>query len=321
MPLPTPTSRQEWVQLAQIRITNILRSRIAANIRQLEVKVSESGPPDKRPQPHILQEALQNLLKAGILRKFTPKGESRQLESIFYTLAAYYPDRTRERVADLLVPYRLHRMLAGTDEYCSRPLEEIARASFNSAGPYEYLGKLPKAAPLDGVYRHSTLMLGLEVKNHREWIYPMTSAVWVMVRKCLELDALPLLVPRKIAYITRAIFARIGVMGFEFYRQVFAPAVAHLLPEIQHTDRLGYKDVVALPPEPYPPLVAFLQTTLPARIAEYRERWAASRELLTEFAINRNLGDPKMTEKERQQHYNEFARALFQGRPEVDEWY
>lgn len=200
-------------------------------------------------------------------------------------------------------------------------LENIVRASFEAATGYEHLGKLPQKAPLDGVYRWQPLLLGVEVKNHREWIYPMTAAVWVMIRKCLELDALPLLVSRKIAYITHSVFARLGIMGFEFYRQIFAPEVGHHLTDIQHTDRLGYKDVIALPPEPYPPLVAFLQTTLPARMEENRETWLASRELLTEFAIRRKLGDPEMTERERQTHYNEFARQLFYGEPEVEEWY
>jgi hypothetical protein len=43
-----------------MRFCNVLSARVAANIRQLEVKISESGPADKRPQPHILNVALRS---------------------------------------------------------------------------------------------------------------------------------------------------------------------------------------------------------------------------------------------------------------------
>ena len=306
-----PSGREEWIILAETRIQNILRRRIAANIRQLEVKISESGPSDLRPQPHILKTALNNLIRSGRLRQIKPKGESRHEEAIFYTLRPSYPEPAKTRVQELLVPYRVHRMLIDKKEYCSKVLEDIVCASFDATPRYQYLGKLPKSSPLDAVYRFDSHTVGVEVKNVREWVYPMSGRVWVMVRKCLELDALPLLVARHMAYLTRSVFSRLGILGFEFYRQVFSPLVADLLEDIQHTDRLGYKDVVALPADPYPPLVSFLQNTLPAQIGQYRDRWEQQAQLLTEFAIDRNLGDPNVRDPERQQHYADFADAIF----------
>ncbi len=100
-------------------------------------------------------------------------------------------------------------------------------------------------------------------------------------------------------------------MGFEVYRQVFSPSVAHLLTDIQHTDRLGYKDVIALPPAPLPPLVVFLQNTFSAQTAVYHKQWKRQSDLLAEFAIDRNLGDPDMSDTERGQHYDDFANAVF----------
>jgi hypothetical protein len=320
VPLPSPSSREEWVQLAQIRITSILKVRIAANIHQLESKIAESGPHDKLPQPHIIQEALTRLIEAGVIRRIQPKRMAKTPESGFYTLAEFYPDPANHRIQQLRVPYRVYRLLTGTDDYCSRPLEDIVRASFNAATAYEFLGKLPKEAPLDGVYRRTKRLLGVEVKNHREWIYPMSAAAWVMIRKCLALDAVPFLVSRKIAYITRAVFARLGILGFEFHRQVFSPAVAPYLTDIQHTDRLGYKDVIALPPEPYPPLVGFLQRTIPEQIEASYERWTTSKDLLTEFAVERGLGNPKMSDPDRHEHYDDFARRVFYGEHEVENW-
>ena len=187
--LPVPRNKTEWIELAALRIERILKVRVAATIRQLEVKICESGPPSKRPEPHILSSGLEKLRESGRLRVFQPPGESRQNETKFYSLVEHYPNATKARVNELLVPYRVHRMFAQTAEYSGNVLEEIVRASFKAADSYRYEGKLPKNTPLDGVYIWGGTTLGVEVKNVREWIYPHSDRVWAMVRKCLELNA------------------------------------------------------------------------------------------------------------------------------------
>lgn len=311
MALPRPHGKAEWIQLAELRIRNILRTRIAANIRQLEVKICESGPPDRRPEPHNLKTALENLRRGGHLRQIKPKGVTKHEEAIFYTLKQHYPEPAKSRIQELLVPYRVHRMLTDNADYCSRVLENLVQDSFAAFPHYDYLGKLPKPAPLDAVYRLEPHTIGVEVKNVREWVYPMSGRIWVMLRKCLEIDAVPFFIARKMPYITRSVFSRLGVLGFEVYRQVFSPLVANLLQDVQHSDLLGYKDVIAAPSGPHPPLVAYLQNTLPAQIDPYRKRFQAQRTLLTKFAINRNLGDPDMTDQQREAHYQDFALAIF----------
>jgi len=311
MPLTKPSGQSEWISLAETRIQNVPRTRIAATIRQLEVKISESGPAHLRPEPHNLKNALDNLRRSGTVRQIKPRGERRHEEAIFYTLQDSYPQPANTRVQELLVPYRTHRMLTDNEDYCSKHLEDIVQASFHAVPDYTYKGRLPEDAPLDGVYRHGSYLLGVEVKNVREWVYPMSGRIWVMLRKCLEIDALPFFVTRKMPYITRSVFSRLGILGFEVYRQVFSPSVAHLLTDIQHTDRLGYKDVIALPPAPLPPLVVYLQNTFRAQIAVYHKQWKRQSDLLAEFVIDRNLGHPDMRDTERGQHYDDFANAVF----------
>jgi hypothetical protein len=312
MALPRPHGRSQWIALAQGRLVNILSVRIAANIRQLEVKVCEAGPEDKRPQPHILSLAVTRLIDAGRVRIYTPEGLSGHDETRFYTLREFYPDRARARVADLMLHYRMHRWLANTDEYCSSVLEGLVRSSFDAAGGYQFLGKLPKPASLDAVYTRGGLQLGVEVKNTRPWVYPMTAAVWVMIRKCLQLDAVPLLIARKIGYLTRTAFAAIGALSYEVHRQFFAPAVAHLLGPIQHKDALGYKDVIAVAPDqPLPFLARFLQTLVPHELPAYRRRWEGRHDLLQEFAVRRGLGDPNLSDEQRRVHEVDFYEAVF----------
>lgn len=63
---------------------------------------------------------------------------------------------------------------------------------------------------------------------------------------------------------------------------------------------------------------SLLQETLPAQFSVYREKWDNVRGLLTEFAIARKLGDPKMRDPERQKHYPAFAAAVFGGGAEPE---
>lgn len=308
---PTPEGYDKWVALAERRIISVLQSRIAANIRQLEVKISESGPGNIRPEPHILSDALRSLSDRGQIRTSKPKGVERREETRFYSLAKNDPELVRGRIKELLVPYRTHRMLADTEEYCSRVLEDIVRLCFDASSGYTYLGRLPKSSPLDGVYELKAQKIGVEVKNVREWIYPTSGEVWIMVRKCLQINAIPFLVTRKTSYIARNFLDELGIMHFQVWRQVFSKDVAHLLPDIQHTDRLGYKDVVAVDIIPNPHLVAHLQDTLPGQIAGYRAQWDRRQDVLHEFAITRGLGNSDMKDQERKSHYEDLRSSLF----------
>jgi hypothetical protein len=50
---------------------------------------------------------------------------------------------------------------------------------------------------------------------------------------------------------------------------------------------------------------------VPANLAQCRERWNQHRDLLEEFAVNRNIGDIQMSDQSREPHYRAFARELF----------
>jgi hypothetical protein len=91
--LPTPSGYEDWVHLAEIRIINILRQRLAANIRQLEAKVSESGPPKKRSEPHILQAALKRLMARGKVKPIYVEWEKRNVDTAFIHSQSTIPSR------------------------------------------------------------------------------------------------------------------------------------------------------------------------------------------------------------------------------------
>ncbi len=294
----------------------MLQTRIAANIRQLEAKISESGPAHLRPEPHLLTDAMDNLRISHRIRVIKPAGEERRAETRFYTLAKYHPQPAKNRVHELLVPYRIYRSLADMESHCSRVLEDIVRQSFTAAGGYKYLGKGEKTSPLDGVYGLGSESIGVEVKNVREWIYPTSGEVWIMVKKCLQINAVPLLVTRKTSYIARQTLDALGIMYFEVFRQVFSQHVAHYLRDIQHTDILGYKDVVAVDVGPNPHLVLYLQKTLPLQLGDHRTQWDEMHDLLHEYAVERGLGSTEMKDQQRTEHRRDLYRALFLKEPD-----
>lgn len=195
-------------------------------------------------------------------------------------------------------------------------LEGICRASFDAAGGYVYLGTGLADAELDGIYQIGSEKVGLEAKNVREWIYPMSGEVWEMVQKCLQLDTLPMLVTRKTAFQAKVFFEALGITHFDVFRQYFSRSVAQYLKDIQHTDLLGYKDVLAVDIAPNPHLVNYLKNTLPPNLAARRAVWNARRDIIEEFAIGHNLGDRNMRDQQRHRYYPALREALFPRAPE-----
>ena len=42
--------------------------------------------------------------------------------------------------------------------------------------------------------------MGIEIKNTREWIYPDKDIVTQLLRKCVQIDVVPVLISRRIHY-------------------------------------------------------------------------------------------------------------------------
>ena len=126
MPLPVPKGRGAWVALAGIRLRLVLGRRIAATIRQLEVKICESGRADIRPEPHILAEALR--LLRGHREYLVDSMEAvaaagiNQMDAIQYFHAA---DTIRDTVVGIAASMALNRENATKD----LPIFAFANAS------------------------------------------------------------------------------------------------------------------------------------------------------------------------------------------------
>ena len=69
---------------------------------------------------------------------------------------------------------------------------------------------------------------GLEVKNIREWLYLDRTEITDLLKKCLYLDAVPILIGRRIPYVTRRILKPCGALVWETYNQRYPVADADL---------------------------------------------------------------------------------------------
>ncbi len=172
-------SRSQRVLLARKRIENILRARILATEKQLESKISESGPLDQRCDPHILSQAIKQLQKEQALEVLHGP-----MDSKFYALRSVYkplnPEHTDRR--DLLFDlYGRYRRASQQQKLCGDVLESIIWKSVNASNAYvpvgsqqfqtEHFGNVSLPGKLDIIVmprsRQNSAVL-IEDKNSRE---------------------------------------------------------------------------------------------------------------------------------------------------------
>lgn len=102
---------------------------------------------------------------------------------------------------------------------------------------------LPGKQKLDFLVHTSGLWAGIEVKNTRPWVYPQQDEVNDVARKCCTLDIVPVLIARRIPYVTGYLFRRCGMITWETLRQRYPQTDAPLAEQAKHKRLLGYSDI------------------------------------------------------------------------------
>jgi hypothetical protein len=262
-------------------------------MRTLEMKVSDAGPKGQRVNPHVLTRARAELEKAGRIKRVGQVWFHRQNES---------PERVKDRLAVLQPLYdRLAnpsfkvRMGQTLEIAIYRALQE---APFGFVGGYPDLDdhddstlyskeepplrvsgrSMPGEKRFDFLAFHGTAgPLGIEAKNIREWMYPDRPEVKELLLKALAVDAVPVLIARRIPYVTARLLKTAGVMLFETYNQLYPNADAGLAADVRVKTNLGYHDVRA-GNQPN-----FVASTINASADEYRRRYERHKDLLGDF--------------------------------------
>lgn len=305
-------ARAARIAIGKRRLKNVLRDRLYANQRQLESKISEAGPDDQRVDPHLLSVAIKDLQNSSEIVCHTgPNGTH------FFSLPQFdvrFPDDAGRKTLIDDVYSRFHRT-AIQQSLCGDALETVIHASFADAGGYQEFGsrgnpllnfgpiRLPGAVDSIQLLADPLLLVVVEAKNYREWIYPDKEQLWGLINKSLLLvdspmPVTPLFVTRKIPYYTRLVLKEVGVLGFEMRKQYFDPSVD--VTDFRHKDKLGFHDIVA-DTSPSPTLTAYLAETLKVHGPTYAARFKHNAPVLRRYAAQ--LADPNVRFEHRKNLY------------------
>lgn len=294
----TTLSKDARENLARKRIRNILSVRILASTKQLESKISESGPTDQRCDPHIISTVIRKMNDVT-----TIEGPGK---TSFYVLkSTYFPEfdkADQERTNTVFKLYENYRQLTMNPDLCGHALETVVWNTIRSTDLYFPIGGMGKPVKsfdqielpgaVDFILSSKTsqfLVLG-EAKNLREWIYPSSKELWEFIHKAvvfhqLGVNTVPVLIARKIHYSTRLLFKRIGILGVETHRQLFSPSIADQLIDIRHKDGLGFHDI-STDLEPPTWLRNFFEKTIPKEAGSVSAQFKTSLPILEKHAKN-----------------------------------
>jgi hypothetical protein len=155
--------------------------------------------------------------------------------------------------------------------------------------PPQHIGArtLPGKQNLDFLVRHPTAkMLGIECKNIRTWLYPHDNEILETLRKCLTLDIVPVIIARRIPYVSFVVLSRCGVLMHQCYNQVLPASAADVAAQAKQKDLLGYHDI-RTGNEPDSRLLKFITENLPNIADAARVKFDEYKDLLDDYANNR----------------------------------
>lgn len=263
-----------WRLLARHRIKKILTTYLAATAATLEIKISECGPPKMRAEPFHINAALHELIAEGTIRvrfldvpggrfsQSAPSVNSGWIVPVFYLTSIadqHLPDlSTRfERLKWLLAEWRLIQFKPPSIGVVGERRCDIA---IRRSGHYEFLAATDRSSGRSLLFdfrlrlnyipsnivpaASGPLTLGVEVKNSRRWIYPADRRLWELIIKALSTETdVPIIVARKLSYVTFLFLKHIGCLGFQTHVQYVSSRYVKITDGIRHKAGLGYKDI------------------------------------------------------------------------------
>ncbi|MBL8586047.1 MAG: hypothetical protein JNM23_04870 [Bradyrhizobiaceae bacterium] len=300
-----------------------------AAARTLEQKISDAGPFNQRIDPHVLTPVRNALVKQGQIVKLY------EHNAPWFHLASTPNTTVQERLNEQLPVFRALQH-GNTGSRVGQCLEIAIYRALLRQNNLEYLGRFTnlddhddsqqysKEEPpqsmsgrclqgkqrLDFLVRHQEAgWAGIEAKNVREWLYPDREEVAELLDKAVALDCVPVLVGRRIPFVTFKVLSTCGVVFHQTYNQLLPEADSRLAEEARDKRLLGYHDI-RVGNEPDSRLLKFIGTNLPRVMPRARQLFEQYKDLLADFAAKTI-------------DYHEFAarvRRRSQGLDEDSDW-
>jgi hypothetical protein len=303
---PNPVAKLSSAErelIAETRLLRILRVAIIANQRTLEQKISDAGPYTQRINPHVLTEVRQRLVLEGLISVANHAGAP------WFYASNTSPAEIEARLQQLLPVYKsylaLGERIGQTLEIATyRALATLPNADFSGRfknldehddsqlykkeEPQQHIGikSLAGGERLDFILRTNNAgPLGIECKNVRHWLYPHVPEIEELLRKCIALDIVPVLIARRIPFVTFTVLSKCGLIIHQTYNQLFPASETALGSQVRDKTLLGYHDV-RLGNQPDARLLKFITTNLPLVAARAREKFDEHKDLLEPFSSN-----------------------------------
>lgn len=300
-------TRDQWLALAQKRFLNVLRAQKVATERTLEQKISDAGPNNQRVEPFILTQARNQLIidnkiivqKRGRTPWFYLRETAREeVDAKLEILEPIYA-RTQDPIFTQRVGQALEIAVFRALSASGRPFlggfsdfgEHDDGTLYKKVEPQRVIsGRLTEKGPLDFVSFESGVG-GIEVKNYRTWLYPDSQEVQDLLWKCGSVGAVPVLIARRVPFVTFRLLNLSGGLVHQNYNQLYAEADADLAVLVRDKNLLGYHDV-RTGNVPDGRMLKFVVEQLPGLIAEKRELFARFQEIHAAYGC----GDMKYSE-------------------------
>ena len=274
-----------------------------ATERTLEQKISDAGPANQRIDPHVLTrvrraleeqgEVIQRRESGGIpwyhlnttpsdvvkrrLGELQPIHEATRdgnfvlrvgqvLEiAIFRALRELHADN---RGVQFFGAFRDLEAHDDSTQYRKLEPENISGHQVAAGGFVDFVITTP-----DGVRG------AIEAKNIRQWVYLDRPEIKELLRKSLDLNAVPILIARRIPFATIHVLGPCGVLFHQMYNQLY-PSVDDALAALARDKRLlGYHDI-RVGNQPDARLKRFIEEYLGSLLPEALARFEQFRDLL-----------------------------------------
>lgn len=296
-------TREERDKIAETRLLRIVGNHTIATARTLEQKISDAGPFNQRIDPHVLTTVRNRLVAEKRLTRwndpsgtpwyYPPDAQNPKLNERFqaqHPVHAAFSGERSVRIGQAL-EIAVYRALCLTEEAeffgRFRDLDAHDDSSlYSKEEPPRHLGvrALPGDLTLDFILRDPEAgYVGVECKNVRTWLYPDREEVTETLKKCLALRCLPVIIGRRVPYVSFMLLSKCGVLFHQNYTQLLPESEKALADQARDKNLLGYHDI-RVGNQPDSRLRRFLDTTLPKIIPGARARFDDYADLLEAFA-------------------------------------
>jgi hypothetical protein len=310
--VPVVASAEQWRSWAADAIQTLLEADGAATQPGMEAKLSDQrfkGVPHPI-NPHHLTTARNRLLQAHVIEKHSEATRGGQVVGTFLPAN---PTKAALRHAGRkrILHARFRSWSNAATEWGAPPipaaLERVVHASLLKATPHGYRplkaeggevsriadapvpgGRMDNAAFYTGLsdagLPQPTVLVTIEVKNVRQWIYPQTQELYQLLSKSAQLKlqhpslpVFPVLVCRKAHYTTLKMAQHLGFHIIATQKQYVRPAVAATEEDRRKFDEVN--DELAYNLERHedsvPAMVGHFTRSIPSRCSEACSRWEA----------------------------------------------